>query len=119
MIDFATRSLGLPETDSYQGIHRLYGHGLPAAVIIAAVAGAFGVRRFRVAASAFISVHLHILGDLLGSRGTTEEDICAKASAPRTLNRKGKEKLHRKGRKGRQEIRFIKPKVAKNTPGVG
>lgn len=74
-VDFATRALGLPETDYYQSFHRLYGHGLPAAIIIAAVAGVLGVRHYRVAAWAFISVHLHFLCDLIGSRGTTAEDI--------------------------------------------
>lgn len=28
VIDFATRTLGLPETDYYQEFHRRYGHGL-------------------------------------------------------------------------------------------
>lgn len=73
--DFATRAFGLPETDYYQSFHRMYGHGLPAAVIIAAVAGALSVRGFVVAVWAFVSVHLHFLCDLLGSRGTTVEDI--------------------------------------------
>lgn len=75
VVDFATRALGLPETDYYQSFHRMFGHGLPAAVIIAAVAGALGRRFFWVASWAFISVHLHFLCDLLGSRGTTAEDI--------------------------------------------
>lgn len=75
VVDFATRALGLPETDYYQSLHRLYGHGLPAVVIIAAVAGALGVRRFGAAFWAFVSVHLHFLCDLLGSRGSTVEDI--------------------------------------------
>jgi hypothetical protein len=53
----------------------MYGHGLAAAVVIAAVAGALGVRRLWVAFWAFISVHLHFLCDILGSRGTTADDI--------------------------------------------
>ena len=75
VVDFAMRALGLPETDYYQAFHRLYGHGLPAAVIVAAAAGAMGVRRYWVASWAFISVHLHFFCDLLGSRGTSAEDI--------------------------------------------
>jgi membrane-bound metal-dependent hydrolase YbcI (DUF457 family) len=75
VVDFATRVLGLPETTCYQDFHRLYGHGLPAALVIAALAGAQGTRRFSVAAWAFVSVHLHFLGDLVGSRGNGTEDI--------------------------------------------
>ena len=75
VVDFATRAMGLPETDYYQSFHRMYGHGLPAAIIVAAVAGALGMRQFWVAVWAFVSVHLHFLCDLLGSRGTTPEDI--------------------------------------------
>ena len=77
VVDFATRALGLPETDYYQTFHRMYGHGLPAAVVIAGVAGALGEHRWRVAIWAFVSVHLHFLCDLLGSRGTTPEDLWA------------------------------------------
>ena len=73
--DFATRALGLPVTDYYLAFHRMYGHGLPAALLIAAVAGALGVRRYRVALWAFVSVHLHFVCDLIGSRGTDPEDI--------------------------------------------
>lgn len=75
VVDFATRTLALPETDYYQTFHRMYGHGLAAALLIAAVAALLGTRRRRVAVCAFISVHLHFLCDLLGSRGNSAEDI--------------------------------------------
>lgn len=75
VVDFATRMLGLPETDYYQSIHRLYGHGLPAAILVALIAAAFANDRLRVAWWAFIAVHLHLLCDLLGSRGAGADDI--------------------------------------------
>ena len=75
VVDFATRAFGLPETDYYQSFHRMYGHGVAAAIVIAAIAGAFGTRRLLVGLCAFLSVHLHFLCDLLGSRGSTPEDI--------------------------------------------
>lgn len=75
VVDFATRALGMPETDYYQAFHRLYGHGLAAALLMAALACAFGVHRARVFALAFISVHLHFVCDLLGSRGSGPDDI--------------------------------------------
>ena len=75
VVDFGTRMLGLPETNYYQAFHRLYGHGLAAALLISALAGAMGTRRRRVALWAFVAVHLHFLCDLLGSRGSHAEDI--------------------------------------------
>jgi membrane-bound metal-dependent hydrolase YbcI (DUF457 family) len=75
VVDFGTRILGLPETNYYQAFHRLYGHGLPAALLISALAAAMGTQRYRVALWTFVSVHLHFLCDLLGSRGSHAEDI--------------------------------------------
>jgi inner membrane protein len=75
VIDFATRMLGWAETNYYQEFHRMYGHGLPAALAIAVIAGALATRRLRVALLAFVSVHLHFLCDLLGSRGNGTDDI--------------------------------------------
>ncbi len=75
VIDFATRALALPETNYYQMFHRVYGHGLAAALLIAAAAAMLSAQRQRVALCAFISVHLHYVCDLLGSRGTSAEDV--------------------------------------------
>ena len=75
VVDFATRALGLPETDYYQSFHRMYGHGLPAALLLSALVGMGGVNKLRVALCAFISIHLHLLCDLVGSRGAGPEDI--------------------------------------------
>lgn len=75
VIDFATRTLGLPETDYYQTFHRLYGHGLAAALVFALVAFAAAHRRLLTAALSFVAVHLHFACDLLGSRGNGPDDI--------------------------------------------
>ena len=75
VIDFATRVLGLPETDYYQAFHRLYGHGLAAALAITLVAGAISHRRVITALLACVAVHLHFVCDLLGSRGNGPDDI--------------------------------------------
>ena len=74
-IDFVTRTVHWAQTDYYQEYHRMLGHGLPAALVIAAAAAAMARQRMRVAVLAFIAVHLHFLCDLLGSRGSTAEDI--------------------------------------------
>ncbi|MBC5768156.1 metal-dependent hydrolase [Ramlibacter albus] len=75
VVDFATRTFGLPETNYYQEFHRMYGHGLPAAVVIAAMCAALATRRAMVLGCAFVAVHLHFLCDLIGSRGSTPQDI--------------------------------------------
>ncbi len=75
VVDFATRVLGLPETDYYQAFHRVYGHGLPAAIIFSALVAALADDRPRAAIGAFLSVHLHFLCDVLGSRGAGPEDF--------------------------------------------
>ena len=75
VVDFATRSFGYAHTDYYQQFHRIYGHGLPAALSIAFVVAALARRRALSASLAFVAVHLHFICDLLGSRGSTAEDI--------------------------------------------
>lgn len=75
VVDFTTRLLGLPETDFYQSTHRLYGHGITAALVFAALVAALGCDRLRVGLLAFVAVHLHFLCDLIGSRGSEPEDL--------------------------------------------
>lgn len=48
--------------------HHILGHNLLFAVAFAAIAGAV-CRSARAGALSFVAVHLHILGDILGSRG--------------------------------------------------
>lgn len=74
VVDFATRALGLPETDYYQEFHRRYGHGLPAALVFTCIVAILADHRWRAALGAFLSVHLHFFCDILGSRGTTIHD---------------------------------------------
>ena len=75
LIDFATRTFGMPETNFYQEFHRVYGHGLAAALVIAGVVAMLAHSRARAALCAFVAVHLHFICDLLGSRGNGPEDL--------------------------------------------
>lgn len=75
VVDFATRCLGYPPTDYYQQFHRIYGHGVPAALLVTALVGLSARDKRRSAALAFVAVHLHFLCDLLGSRGSGADDI--------------------------------------------
>ncbi len=44
-------------------------HSLPFAVVVAAASFAFATQRWKTASLAFLSFHVHLLEDLLGSRG--------------------------------------------------
>jgi inner membrane protein len=73
--DVANRLLGRPETYLYQQYHHMLTHGLPAALVAAAVAFGLGGKRLKTALFAFVAFHLHLLGDLLGSRGPDPTDV--------------------------------------------
>ena len=53
----------------YDRFHHSLTHGLPAAIACTALFAAFARDRIRAAVLVFASFHLHLLGDLLGSRG--------------------------------------------------
>lgn len=75
VVDCATRTLGWPETHYYQDFHRLWGHGLAAAILLTIAAVLLAERKWRMALCALLCVHLHLLGDLMGARGTEPEDL--------------------------------------------
>jgi hypothetical protein len=68
LVDMGNRLLGRPETSWFF-------HGLFGALLAAGVAAAVCRRRALAAAGAFVAVHVHLLCDLLGSRGPTPGDI--------------------------------------------
>jgi hypothetical protein len=74
VVDVATKRLGMAETEFYAW-HHVYGHGLPAAVAIAALAALVAKHRWRTALLAFLAANLHLACDLLGSRGVRPEDV--------------------------------------------
>ena len=74
-VDLVNRALQRPETAYYHEYHRLLAHGLPAAVVFAMIAFALGRRRLPVALATFAAVHLHLLCDLVGSRGSDALDL--------------------------------------------
>lgn len=75
LVDLGARALGRPDPALYGVYHHALTHGLPAALLIAALTAAFAERRAKAAALAFLVVHLHVLCDLVGSRGGAPEDI--------------------------------------------
>jgi hypothetical protein len=62
-------------TEYYQQFHHLWLHGLLGAVATTAVLVCFARRRGRVAILALLAYHLHLLCDLIGSRGPDPTDL--------------------------------------------
>lgn len=77
VVDIANRALGQPEMYLFEKWHHVFLHGLPGAVVFVVVAMLFGMRGFRPLAWGFVSFHLHLLCDLVGSRGPTPGEIWA------------------------------------------
>jgi hypothetical protein len=75
IIDAANRVMGTPDTVYYETWHHYLGHGLPAGLLMAIVAWLIAIRKFKTALLAFLSLHLHLLMDLAGSRGSNPLDI--------------------------------------------
>jgi inner membrane protein len=73
--DLANRALGRPETDFYFRYHHVWTHGLPAAIVATAVAIFLATRKLRTALLVFAAFHIHLLMDLVGSRGPSTADI--------------------------------------------
>lgn len=69
--------LGFAATSWYEDYHHILLHGIFGAVVISALVTVFARRRMRVALFAFLMVHLHLVCDLVGSRGPTPADIWA------------------------------------------
>jgi inner membrane protein len=53
----------------YSKYHHVLGHNLGLGLLLAAVVFSLSIRRWVSAVLAFIAFHLHLLGDLVGSRG--------------------------------------------------
>ncbi len=59
----------------YQTYHHLLLHGWPAAIVISVLLTSFGKQRGRVFFLCLLIFHLHLLGDLIGSRGPEVGDL--------------------------------------------
>jgi membrane-bound metal-dependent hydrolase YbcI (DUF457 family) len=75
IVDWYNRAAGRAETDYYEQLHHVWGHGLPAALVFTIAAWLLSGRRAGAALLAFAMVHLHLLLDLLGSRGSNPLDL--------------------------------------------
>ena len=59
----------------YQTYHHLLLHGWPGAVVISALLTVFARQHWRVLLLSLLAYHLHLLCDLIGSRGPDPDDL--------------------------------------------
>jgi len=59
----------------YQEYHHVLLHGWPGAVLVSALLACFGRQHWRVLLLCLLTYHLHLLCDLIGSRGPTVGDL--------------------------------------------
>lgn len=74
-VDMANEALGRAPSQWYAVYHHFLFHGLFGALVMVAVARAVGIRRWRAWLLVFLSLHLHLVGDLVGARGPASYDI--------------------------------------------
>ena len=63
------------KSNYYQEYHHVLAHGLPAALVCSGIMAIIGRRHWRVFWLSFLTFHLHLLCDLVGSRGPDKNDI--------------------------------------------
>jgi len=75
VVDAANRALGLRETLSYEHYHHFLLHGIFGGLVIATLLACFAQRRWRVLLLALLVFHVHLLCDIVGSRGPEPFDL--------------------------------------------
>jgi len=75
IVDWITNARGGSQTMLYFKYHHFLLHGAFGAVLVAVTMAAFAHDRWRVAGLALLTFHLHLVCDLLGSRGPSPQDL--------------------------------------------
>ncbi len=75
ILDAIASALGHRGTNFYQQYHHFLLHGAFGGILIATVLTCFARRRRRVALLTLLVFHLHLVCDLVGSRGPSPEDL--------------------------------------------
>ncbi|MDB6025440.1 MAG: rane-bound metal-dependent hydrolase [Verrucomicrobiales bacterium] len=75
IVDLVTQFTQARPTTFYSQYHHVLCHGLFAAIVSAVLFGIFARQRWRVALLVFAIFHLHLLCDLIGSRGPELDDL--------------------------------------------
>lgn len=74
-IDIANGLLGRPDSLYYAVYHHYLFHGIFGAVLFSIILGFFAREKLRVVLLALLAFHLHLLCDLIGSRGPALTDL--------------------------------------------
>lgn len=75
VVDISSAAIGWTPTTLYQDYHHVVLHGLPGAILIAGVVGMPAKAKGKVIWLACLLVHVHLMCDLIGSRGPAPEDV--------------------------------------------
>jgi membrane-bound metal-dependent hydrolase YbcI (DUF457 family) len=75
LLDAVNRAFGGKKTLYYEHYHHYLLHGLFGAIVITMLVTSFARRKWRVALLSMLVVHLHVLCDLVGSRGPDRVDL--------------------------------------------
>ena len=75
LADLFGRIIHKPDQSFYTLFHHSLLHGLPAAILIPSLLALFATRRLLVFSIGVLVYHLHLVCDLVGSRGLTLNDI--------------------------------------------
>ena len=75
LVDAANRALGGRKTFFYEHYHHYLLHGLVGGILLTMLLTYFSRRKWRVALLTFLVFHLHLLCDLVGSRGPDPVDL--------------------------------------------
>lgn len=75
LVDVANHVLGRPETSLYEAGHHWLLHGIFGCILISAVLTPLARARNRVFLASLLTTHLHLVCDLIGSRGPNPGDF--------------------------------------------
>lgn len=75
VVDVANDLLGNKPTHYYHQFHHYWMHGIFGVVLVTAALTLFARDKWRVALTAFFLFHVHLLCDLVGSRGPSPADL--------------------------------------------
>jgi inner membrane protein len=75
IVDVLGPYVGLPNLELYSQYHHQLFHGIFCAILLPAIAVIFACNRLMTFLLGFLVIHLHLLCDLVGSRGLHYEDI--------------------------------------------